>query len=89
MDLPLTYSVVNCVLNRVGAGLLVLLLSLFVVTSVIKRNDSFINEELVLHLLQVGYRFSIVYYICDMLKWTLWLYLIISFLRCHHAFITH
>ncbi|XP_055273453.1 GPI ethanolamine phosphate transferase 1 isoform X2 [Moschus berezovskii] len=37
----------------VGAGLLVLLLSLFVVTSVIKRKDSFINEELVLHLLQM------------------------------------
>uniref|UniRef100_A0A8C0D820 GPI ethanolamine phosphate transferase 1 n=1 Tax=Balaenoptera musculus TaxID=9771 RepID=A0A8C0D820_BALMU len=37
----------------VGAGLLVLLLSLFVVTSVIKRKDSFVNEELVLHLLQM------------------------------------
>ncbi|XP_043745275.1 GPI ethanolamine phosphate transferase 1 isoform X3 [Cervus elaphus] len=37
----------------VGAGFLVLLLSLFVVTSVIKRKDSFINEELVLHLLQM------------------------------------
>uniref|UniRef100_A0A8C6FGB9 GPI ethanolamine phosphate transferase 1 n=1 Tax=Moschus moschiferus TaxID=68415 RepID=A0A8C6FGB9_MOSMO len=43
----------------VGAGLLVLLLSLFVVTSVIKRKDSFINEELVLHLLQMlGTMFS-------------------------------
>ncbi|XP_068419607.1 GPI ethanolamine phosphate transferase 1 isoform X1 [Eschrichtius robustus] len=37
----------------VGAGLLVLLLSLLVVTSVIKRKDSFVNEELVLHLLQM------------------------------------
>ncbi|XP_057555911.1 GPI ethanolamine phosphate transferase 1 isoform X2 [Hippopotamus amphibius kiboko] len=37
----------------VGAGLLVLLLSLFVVISVIKRKDSFVNEELVLHLLQM------------------------------------
>ncbi|XP_069425219.1 GPI ethanolamine phosphate transferase 1 isoform X2 [Ovis canadensis] len=45
----------------VGAGLLVLLLSLFVVTSVIKRNDSFINEELVLHLLQM---LSIVLSVC-------------------------
>nr|XP_010959586.1 GPI ethanolamine phosphate transferase 1 isoform X1 [Camelus bactrianus]XP_045377419.1 GPI ethanolamine phosphate transferase 1 isoform X1 [Camelus bactrianus] len=36
-----------------SAGLLVLLLSLFVVTSVIKRKDSFVNEELVLHLLQM------------------------------------
>ena len=70
-----------------GAGFLVLLLSLFVVTSVIKRKDSFINEELVLYLLQVGYRFSIVCYIYDMLKCTLWLYLI-TFLRCHYVFIT-
>uniref|UniRef100_A0A4W2I0M6 GPI ethanolamine phosphate transferase 1 n=1 Tax=Bos indicus x Bos taurus TaxID=30522 RepID=A0A4W2I0M6_BOBOX len=45
----------------VGAGLLVLLLSLFVVTSVIKRKDSFINEELVLHLLQM---LSIVFSMC-------------------------
>uniref|UniRef100_A0A8C6AUV1 GPI ethanolamine phosphate transferase 1 n=1 Tax=Monodon monoceros TaxID=40151 RepID=A0A8C6AUV1_MONMO len=37
----------------VGAGLLVLLLSLFVVTSVLKRKDSFVSEELVLHLLQM------------------------------------
>ena len=62
-----------------GAGFLVLLLSLFVVTSVIKRKDSFINEELVLYLLQVGYRFSVVWYIYDMLKCTLWLYLITFF----------
>uniref|UniRef100_A0A8B9Y1E5 GPI ethanolamine phosphate transferase 1 n=1 Tax=Bos mutus grunniens TaxID=30521 RepID=A0A8B9Y1E5_BOSMU len=45
----------------VGAGLLVLLLSLFVVTSVIKRKDSFINEELVLHLLQM---LSVVFSMC-------------------------
>ncbi|XP_059977057.1 GPI ethanolamine phosphate transferase 1 isoform X5 [Lagenorhynchus albirostris] len=37
----------------VGAGLLVLLLSLFVVTSVLKRKDSLVSEELVLHLLQM------------------------------------
>ncbi|XP_057360221.1 GPI ethanolamine phosphate transferase 1 isoform X2 [Manis pentadactyla] len=36
-----------------GAGLLVLLLSLFVITSFIKRKGSFINEELLLHLLQM------------------------------------
>uniref|UniRef100_A0A7N5KP49 GPI ethanolamine phosphate transferase 1 n=1 Tax=Ailuropoda melanoleuca TaxID=9646 RepID=A0A7N5KP49_AILME len=36
-----------------GAGLLVLLLSLSVVTSLIKRKDHFINEELLLHLFQV------------------------------------
>lgn len=45
----------------VGAGLLVLLLSLFAVTSVMKRSDSFINEELVLHLLQM---LSIVLSVC-------------------------
>ncbi|KAK2499121.1 hypothetical protein MC885_018525 [Smutsia gigantea] len=36
-----------------GAGLLVLLLSLFVITSFIKRKGSFVNEELLLHLLQM------------------------------------
>uniref|UniRef100_A0A7N5JSN2 GPI ethanolamine phosphate transferase 1 n=1 Tax=Ailuropoda melanoleuca TaxID=9646 RepID=A0A7N5JSN2_AILME len=36
-----------------GAGLLVLLLSLSVVTSLIKRKDHFINEELLLHLFQM------------------------------------
>ncbi|XP_063651874.1 GPI ethanolamine phosphate transferase 1 isoform X12 [Pan troglodytes] len=36
-----------------GAGLLVLLLSLCVVTSLMKRKDSFIKEELLVHLLQV------------------------------------
>ncbi|XP_025742516.1 GPI ethanolamine phosphate transferase 1 isoform X2 [Callorhinus ursinus] len=36
-----------------GAGLLVLLLSLCVVTSLIKRKDRFINEELLLHLFQM------------------------------------
>nr|KAF6423352.1 phosphatidylinositol glycan anchor biosynthesis class N [Rousettus aegyptiacus] len=36
-----------------GAGLLVLLLSLFVITSLIKRKESFVNEELVLNLLQM------------------------------------
>nr|XP_035127181.2 GPI ethanolamine phosphate transferase 1 isoform X4 [Callithrix jacchus]XP_035127182.2 GPI ethanolamine phosphate transferase 1 isoform X4 [Callithrix jacchus]XP_035127184.2 GPI ethanolamine phosphate transferase 1 isoform X4 [Callithrix jacchus] len=36
-----------------GAGLLVLLLSLYVVTSLTKRKDSFIKEELLVHLLQV------------------------------------
>uniref|UniRef100_A0A8C8XP83 GPI ethanolamine phosphate transferase 1 n=1 Tax=Panthera leo TaxID=9689 RepID=A0A8C8XP83_PANLE len=36
-----------------GAGLLVLLLSLCVLTSLIKRKDSFINEELLLHLFQM------------------------------------
>ncbi|KAM9632095.1 GPI ethanolamine phosphate transferase 1 isoform 1-T1 [Trichechus inunguis] len=35
------------------AGLLVLLLSLFVITSLIKRKDTFINEELLVHLLQM------------------------------------
>uniref|UniRef100_A0A9L0ID54 GPI ethanolamine phosphate transferase 1 n=1 Tax=Equus asinus TaxID=9793 RepID=A0A9L0ID54_EQUAS len=35
------------------AGLLVLLLSLFVVASLTKRKDSFVNEELLLHLLQM------------------------------------
>ncbi|XP_070077259.1 GPI ethanolamine phosphate transferase 1 isoform X11 [Equus caballus] len=35
------------------AGLLVLLLSLFVVASLTKRKDSFVNEELPLHLLQM------------------------------------
>ncbi|XP_004422654.1 PREDICTED: GPI ethanolamine phosphate transferase 1 isoform X1 [Ceratotherium simum simum] len=36
-----------------SAGLLLLLLSLFVVTSLTKRKDSFVNEELFLHLLQM------------------------------------
>uniref|UniRef100_A0A8C9I1I0 GPI ethanolamine phosphate transferase 1 n=1 Tax=Piliocolobus tephrosceles TaxID=591936 RepID=A0A8C9I1I0_9PRIM len=36
-----------------GAGLLVLLLSLCVVTSLMKRKDSFRKEELLVHLLQV------------------------------------
>ncbi|KAF3829779.1 hypothetical protein GH733_001730 [Mirounga leonina] len=36
-----------------GAGLLVLLLSLCVVTSLIRRKDHFINEELLLHLFQM------------------------------------
>lgn len=36
-----------------GAGLLVLLLSLFVVTSLIKTKDSFVNDKLLLHLLQM------------------------------------
>nr|XP_012301835.1 GPI ethanolamine phosphate transferase 1 isoform X4 [Aotus nancymaae] len=36
-----------------GAGLLVLLLSLYVVTSLTKRKDSFLKEELLVHLLQV------------------------------------
>ncbi|XP_077916346.1 GPI ethanolamine phosphate transferase 1 isoform X2 [Halichoerus grypus] len=36
-----------------GAGLLVLLLSLCVVTSLIRRKDRFINEELLLHLFQM------------------------------------
>nr|XP_054394018.1 GPI ethanolamine phosphate transferase 1 isoform X1 [Pongo abelii]XP_054394019.1 GPI ethanolamine phosphate transferase 1 isoform X1 [Pongo abelii] len=36
-----------------GAGLLVLLLSLCVVTSLMKRKDGFIKEELLVHLLQV------------------------------------
>ncbi|XP_032167507.1 GPI ethanolamine phosphate transferase 1 isoform X3 [Mustela erminea] len=36
-----------------GAGLLVLLLSLCVLTSLLKRKDHFINEELLLHLVQV------------------------------------
>ncbi|XP_032728188.1 GPI ethanolamine phosphate transferase 1 [Lontra canadensis] len=36
-----------------GAGLLVLLLSLCVVTSLLKRKDHFINEELLLHLFQM------------------------------------
>ncbi|XP_032149552.1 GPI ethanolamine phosphate transferase 1 isoform X1 [Sapajus apella] len=36
-----------------GAGLLVLLLSLYVVTSLTKRKDSCIKEELLVHLLQV------------------------------------
>lgn len=36
-----------------GAGLMVLLLSLFVVTSLIKRKDGFVNGELLLHLLQM------------------------------------
>ncbi|KAL0613052.1 GPI ethanolamine phosphate transferase 1, partial [Plecturocebus cupreus] len=36
-----------------GAGLLVLLLSLYVVTSLTKRKDCFIKEELLVHLLQV------------------------------------
>uniref|UniRef100_A0A8C7BBR2 GPI ethanolamine phosphate transferase 1 n=1 Tax=Neovison vison TaxID=452646 RepID=A0A8C7BBR2_NEOVI len=36
-----------------GAGLLVLLLSLCVVTSLLKRKDHFINEELLLHLVQM------------------------------------
>lgn len=37
----------------IGAGLLVLLLSLFVVTTLIKRKDGFINGKLLLHLLQM------------------------------------
>ncbi|XP_036178017.1 GPI ethanolamine phosphate transferase 1 isoform X2 [Myotis myotis] len=36
-----------------GAGLLVLLLSLFVVTSLIKTKDRFVNDKLLLHLLQI------------------------------------
>ncbi|KAF6303118.1 phosphatidylinositol glycan anchor biosynthesis class N [Rhinolophus ferrumequinum] len=36
-----------------GAGLMVLLLSLFVVTSLIKRKSGFVNGELLLHLLQM------------------------------------
>ncbi|XP_045881620.1 GPI ethanolamine phosphate transferase 1 isoform X2 [Meles meles] len=36
-----------------GAGLLVLLLSLCVITSLLKRKDHFINEELPLHLFQM------------------------------------
>lgn len=36
-----------------GAGLLVLLLSLFVITSLIKSKESFVNEEVMLHLLQM------------------------------------
>nr|KAF6358785.1 phosphatidylinositol glycan anchor biosynthesis class N [Pipistrellus kuhlii] len=36
-----------------GAGLLVLLLSLFVVTSLIKTKDSFLNDQLLLHLFQM------------------------------------
>ncbi|KAM4803276.1 GPI ethanolamine phosphate transferase 1 [Urocitellus parryii] len=36
-----------------SAGLLVLLLSLFVITSLIKRKTSFIKEELLVHLLQM------------------------------------
>ncbi|XP_073925791.1 GPI ethanolamine phosphate transferase 1 isoform X2 [Castor canadensis] len=36
-----------------GAGLLVLLLSLFVVTSLIKRKNSLVKEELLVHLLQM------------------------------------
>lgn len=36
-----------------GAGLLVLLLSLFVVTSLIKTKGSFVNDKLLLHLLQM------------------------------------
>uniref|UniRef100_A0A8C9QJ45 GPI ethanolamine phosphate transferase 1 n=1 Tax=Spermophilus dauricus TaxID=99837 RepID=A0A8C9QJ45_SPEDA len=36
-----------------SAGLLVLLLSLFVITSLIKRKNSFIKEELLVHLLQM------------------------------------
>ncbi|XP_059562229.1 GPI ethanolamine phosphate transferase 1 isoform X3 [Myotis daubentonii] len=36
-----------------GAGLLVLLLSLFVVTSLIKTKDRFVNDKLLLHLLQM------------------------------------
>ncbi|XP_054549974.1 GPI ethanolamine phosphate transferase 1 isoform X1 [Talpa occidentalis] len=36
-----------------GAGLLVLLLSLFVVASLVKRKKSFVNGELLLHLLQM------------------------------------
>ncbi|GAB5579541.1 GPI ethanolamine phosphate transferase 1 isoform X1 [Prionailurus iriomotensis] len=39
--------------KMMGAGLLVLLLSLCVLTSLIKRKDSFINEELLLHLFQM------------------------------------
>uniref|UniRef100_A0A8C0N2A6 GPI ethanolamine phosphate transferase 1 n=1 Tax=Canis lupus familiaris TaxID=9615 RepID=A0A8C0N2A6_CANLF len=37
----------------IGAGSLVLLLSLCVLTSLIKRKDRFINEELLLHLFQM------------------------------------
>ncbi|XP_066102910.1 GPI ethanolamine phosphate transferase 1 [Saccopteryx bilineata] len=36
-----------------GAGMLVLLLSLFVVTALKERKDSFVNEKLLLHLLQM------------------------------------
>ncbi|XP_014932725.2 GPI ethanolamine phosphate transferase 1 isoform X2 [Acinonyx jubatus] len=46
-----------------GAGLLVLLLSLCVLTSLIKRKDSFINEELLLHLFQM---LSVVLSMCVM-----------------------
>ncbi|XP_047622976.1 GPI ethanolamine phosphate transferase 1 isoform X1 [Phacochoerus africanus] len=44
-----------------GAGLLVLLLSLLVLTSVIRRKNGFVNEELVLYLLQM---LSVVVSIC-------------------------
>ncbi|XP_047683613.1 GPI ethanolamine phosphate transferase 1 isoform X3 [Prionailurus viverrinus] len=49
LPVPIWYAV----LREMGAGLLVLLLSLCVLTSLIKRKDSFINEELLLHLFQM------------------------------------
>lgn len=55
-------------LNRMGAGLMVLLLSLFVVTSLIKRKAGFVNGELLLHLLQVSCRFSTLCYTNDIPK---------------------
>ncbi|XP_006837639.1 PREDICTED: GPI ethanolamine phosphate transferase 1 [Chrysochloris asiatica] len=36
-----------------GAGLLVLLLSLLVITSLIKRKDNFVNQELLVHVFQM------------------------------------
>lgn len=40
-----------------GAGLLVLLLSLFAIPSLVKRKDNFVKEELWVHILQVSYRY--------------------------------
>ena len=41
-----------------GAGLLLLLLSLFVGTSLVKRKDGFVKDKLLLRLSQVSYRLS-------------------------------
>ncbi|XP_045881621.1 GPI ethanolamine phosphate transferase 1 isoform X3 [Meles meles] len=49
LPIPIWYAV----LREMGAGLLVLLLSLCVITSLLKRKDHFINEELPLHLFQM------------------------------------
>lgn len=52
-----------------GAGLLVLLLALAIVTVLTKRKITLVKEELLVLLLQVSYKFSIVYHTNHIIKY--------------------